>query len=510
MNRRPELSSDRGISGSGRCEELQALRKGPYLTGILGAFAMIAGLGTAQQPPDTLSFQPSTDRAVLAGPKSGVTRLAPDASRHDFHLRADEREVIRQVLDAYGIRAAIDESVVARIIPFDTSGADFEEAVNMLEPATHTFLVPLDAHQVLVAADTKENRMRFEEQVTQTFSFPGVTRNELNDLQSIAREVLGVQQVAMDPGRNTVTMRAPGEELKTWQGASTELVAAQSEIQLDVGIYEIDESVERDAGMILPNSATLFNLQSEVNSILANNSSLVQEIISSGLASAGDWEKIIAILISSGALSGTVFNSPFLVFGGGLTETGVEWNSTAANMLLNSSSVKSIQQIQLRVANGEEATIRSGERYPIMTGSFSNSTSAVSSASQTTPQIQYADLGLTLKVKPEIAGSADVTLRLDMKVDSLAGATLDNIPVLSNRQYVGTVSAPPGESALLVGAMSRQDSNEITGIPAPGVWGETNRQSTNNVVELVILITPHIVRLAHQEAEGPMRFVSVH
>ena len=56
-------------------------------------------------------------------------------------------------------------------------------------------------------------------------------------------------------------------------------------------------------GVQLPQTTTVFNVPSELNSVISGNSSLVQQIISSGLASAGDYAAIAAILIASGEVT---------------------------------------------------------------------------------------------------------------------------------------------------------------------------------------------------------------
>jgi len=55
--------------------------------------------------------------------------------------------------------------------------------------------------------------------------------------------------------------------------------------------------------------------------VISQNSSLVQQIISSGLASAGDYAAIAAILIASGEVTGSILTQPFATFGNGLTLT---------------------------------------------------------------------------------------------------------------------------------------------------------------------------------------------
>jgi type II secretory pathway component GspD/PulD (secretin) len=485
----------------------QATNASSVVTMISGSLALTDPVPALHQATDLprLSME-DAERAV-------PIELAPDNIRHSFHLRVDEQSLIRQVLNAYGIQVAMDSSVRSQIVPFDVDDVGFTEASSMVNLATDTFFVPLDSKRVLAAADTKANRTQYERQVMETFTFPGLNANELNDMQNIARTVFGAERSVVEPGQGKMTVRAPGAQVEAMNRAYAELLAGRSEIQLDVGVYEVDKTRSPNVGVVPPNSATLFNAKSEIDSIIANNSTLVDEIISSGLASAGDYTAILAILLASGELSGTVFNSSFVLFGGGWTETGAEWNTTSANMLLSSSDVRSLNQMQLRVLDQEEATFRSGERYPIMNSSYTALASS-SSSTATTPQIQYEDLGLTLKVKPHIEGENEVSLDLNLKVESLAGSTINDIPVLANRQYTSVVSLRLGESALVASAMSKEDSLAITGIPGLseilGFHNATDRQDTTDSLDLVILVTPHIVRVAHREDAGAMLLLPLH
>jgi type II secretory pathway component GspD/PulD (secretin) len=142
-----------------------------------------------------------------------------------------------------------------------------------------------------------------------------------------------------------------------------------------------------------------------------------------------------------------------------------------------------------------------------MTSSFASLGSS-SSSSSTIPQVQYEDLGLTLKVRPHIGLDNDVSLNLDLKLSSLEGASLNGIPILTSRQYMGVVSLRLGDSALIVSDLSKQESLELTGVPGlgdiPGLSGATNRQDTKDIMELAIMITPHVIRRGHQETVGPM------
>ena len=217
----------------------------------------------------------------------------------------------------------------------------------------------------------------------------------------------------------------------------------------------MDKSKARNIGIVLPGSTKLFNVASEVSRILSANADAVKQIIAAGLADAGDYEKIIAILIASGVVNDSAFNSPFIVFGGGLTEMGLNIGNVAANMVLNSSGLRSLKRMQIRLLDQEEGIIRSGSRYPILISSTSNVGSSSSNAS-TIPQFQYQDLGVTLKVTPRINQAKEISHAVDLTVSALTGSSIGDLPIISNRQYKGDVVLQADQSALLVGALAKQ------------------------------------------------------
>ncbi|HZP04618.1 MAG TPA: hypothetical protein VFB43_06945 [Terracidiphilus sp.] len=464
----------------------------------------IAALAAPTQAPNKLH-----EARVVSAP----IELTAQDSQRSFHLRTDKRSLIIQVLSAFGIRATVDQSVNAQYIHFDVDEVSFSEAADLLKLATNTFFVPLDPQGVLVVADTRQNRAKFEHRTMRTFYFPGLDPKELTDMGNIARNVIGAEQSVLDPSKETLTVRATEPELDALDQTYHQLLVGRSVLQLDVRLYEIDKTKATDVGVVLPTSTTLFNVPSEINGILQNNSSLVDQLLKEYPSLAGNAEAILAALIASGALTGTVFNSPFALFGSGLTEMGLDLSGVSINMLLNSSDARSFDQQELRVLDQEEATIRSGERYPIMISSFS-SLASNSSSSSTIPQFQYEDLGLTLKVTPHVEFKGAVSLNLALTVSSLTGSSLNDIPILANRQYSGIVSLRVGDSAILVSDLSKQESLDITGVPGlsdlPGLSNEPKRQGTKDIAELAITITPHLVRFAHHETEGPMLLLPRH
>ena len=517
--------------GEARADLVEAFRldpKNPMLAQHIDEITQAAA-------PDPIQLYPQTDET--AGPP---IEFVPLQKTESFHIRAGTNDLIRQVLAAYGIVPTFDSSVKSKQVRFDAENIDFSEARHMLNLVTNTFFVPLDPKRALVAEDTKDKRAEFERLAMETVYFPGVTTAELTDMVSIAKNVFDAQLASPTPSDSTITLRAPAVKLAALNATLSEMLEGRSEVELDVQMYNVARTRTQNLGVELPQQTTIFNIPTELNSVLGSNSSLVQQIISSGLASAGDYAAIAAILIASGQVTNSVLSQPFATFGGGDTLTGIAPGSATANFQLNSSNSRSLDQMKMRVLDQEESTLKSGTRYPIITSTYSSlagssvnipglstaglsstlaglgiSASALSSAtSQTIPQVQYEDLGLSLKVKPYIQKDRDIALNLDLTLTSLAGTSLNNIPVLDNQEYKAIITLKQGTSALVVSTLSKQQSSAVSGIPGlseiPGFQSTTNSNGENDTSSLAILITPRIVRLAHKGDAGRMMILPLH
>jgi hypothetical protein len=256
----------------------------------------------------------------------------------------------------------------------------------------------------------------------------------------------------------------------------------------------------------------------------------VQEIISSGLAAPGDTLAILGILLSSGQVTNSIFSNGIALFGGGLTLSGLSPGPASANLNLSSSDSRELDQMQLRLGDGEEGTVRTGMRYPIMTASFSSLgssnlnipglTSAGSSSSLASllssfggsapniPQVQYQDLGLTLKATPKVMRSGEVALTVDLKITALAGPSLNGVPVLNNRAYSAVVTLKEGAGVVVVSELSKQETRALSGTPGlseiPGLNDISSVDAQKDYATLLIIITPRVIRGAQAAGHSPM------
>jgi type II secretory pathway component GspD/PulD (secretin) len=437
---------------------------------------------------------------------------------HSFHLHADRKQIIPQVFRAYGLTAMLDSSVNPFLTRFDVDDASFEQAARVLSLDTNTFFVPLDAHRVLVAADSPTNRNQFLRQDLETVYLTGLSDDELNDVLSVAKNIFAVQQATLSLSERALTLRAPQRTLEAFNATMQSLIEGRSQVLLDVRMIQVAHSNDRNTGVQPSQSITAFNVYAEEQSILNANASTVQEIISSGLASSTDTLGIIAILIAAGDVSSSLFSNGYALFGGGITESALEPGQITFNLSLNTTDSRQLDQVQLRLVDGEKGALKLGERYPIQTSSYSSllsnsssiagltsagtSSSLSSSSSQTssanTPMVQYEDLGLNLTVTPKALRNGKVALTLEMKLTGLSGSSVDGNPVLDNREYTGVVTLKEGEATVVATNMNKSQSLAISGTPGlseiPGMDDVTDKDRQQSYATLVIVITPHLVR----------------
>jgi general secretion pathway protein D len=480
---------------------------------------------------DSVAAQPKGIYEQAANSLGEAPILTPVEGKHSFHLRSDRRQLIQTVLRSYGIEAAVDQSVSGAPVKLDLDDATFDQATQAVSMVTTTFMVPLDSHRAVVARDTRENRQQFTRLELETVYLGGLTAAEMTEIGNLARNVFQAPQVAVDPTAGTLTVRASSNTLNAINDTLRRLLDGRSQVMLEVRLIQLAHTNQRNIGPRLPQQITAFNVFAEEQAILNANQQLVQEIISSGLAAPGDTLAILGILLASGQVSSSIFQNGIVLVGGGLTLTGITPAPVAFDLNLNSSESRELDQIQLRLGDGEEGTLKSGLRYPITTSSFSNLgtgninipglTTAGSSSSlssllssltgnqATIPQVEYQDLGLTLKATPRVIRSGEVALTMDMKITALAGSSLNGVPVINNRSYSGVATVKEGAGVVLVSEVDREESRALSGTPGmseiPGFNNAVSSKDTQkNVATLLIIITPHVIRGTQAAGQSPM------
>ena len=457
--------------------------------------------------------QPAAVAHVLED--AGEVRVTPNASRASFHYRGDSKMLLGDMAKAYGVTAIVDDSVISRRLRFDLTDADFYVAMDTACTMAHCFWTPLSQKQIFIASDTPENRRVFERMSLRTFYISSSSSpQELNDVANLLRSVFEIRFVSVQPQNGIIEVRAPQRILDAATRTLESLSDSKPQVMFDVQVYQVSHSVMRSFGLHIPNQFNLFNIPAAALAALGgqNVQDLINQLIASGGINQANSQAIQALLAQLGSQQNSLFSQPLATFGGGLTLFGLSLDMASITASLNESSIKSLEHATLRASQGSDATLHIGSRYPILNASFAPifNTPQISSVIQNNsftpafPSFNYEDLGLTVKAKPLVAGDSSVSLTVEMEVRSLGTTSLNGVPVISNRQYKGSINLIDGEPAVVAGSVSRTEQRSLTGVPGFGTVPLLNKVSANNTVqnsedELLVVITPHVVSAPARE-----------
>ena len=491
-------------------------------------FAPIADAGAQLQTGSNAEASANID---------GELQLSPAPGLRSIHAHADTRAVVSQAFSAWGIRAVFDDSVVPQDLRLDLDDVSFAQAAPLVLQMGRLYAVPLSSGSVLIAKDSVDVRTRLERQLQETIYLPGYGTEQLNEINNVLRNVFDIKQLAIQVSAGGLLVRAPAETMHAVNLTLADLIDGGSEVSLELRLYAIDRSRTRSIGPQLPQQFGVYNVASAAQSLVSANQAVVDQAIAQGAITLTgnpitDLVREAVFLIASGLAQSSLLTDTLGFFGNGLTLTGVTTGAASFNLAFNSSDSRELEDVQLRASDRKEAVFRAGTRYPITTSTYSTGLTSASSsalagvtingvsassllnqylgsnAGATVPQIQYEDLGITVKATPNVQQSGEVKMHLDLKIEALSGAALNNIPVLANRQFVSDITTPDGETAVMVSTLTRQETLAISGTPGlgelPGFQSATaDRTSQQDTSELVLLITPHVVRRRRDTTAGP-------
>jgi general secretion pathway protein D len=434
--------------------------------------------------------------------------VTPQPGKHDFHVRGDTRDLYEAIGRAFGVSMDYDQSLTSHRVQFDVEGLDFYTAMRIAEKLTRTFWAPVSSKRIIIANDTQEMRRTYERMALQTFHISdAITPTDLNDVMNVLRSVFEVKFGSTVQGKNIITVRAPKSEMVAISAMLDDMIQARPEVLLDIKAYELNYSKLRQNGMVLQTSFTIFNVFAEIYSALGPAAG---QVINQ-LRQTGTIDPSRIPVGALGNLQNSPLLSPFIFFGKGWGLTGINVSPISGHLSLTRSDVKNLEHVTLRSSSGTPATLTIGTRFPIQTSSFTNvglSQQGLPVVGQAFPGVQYEDLGLTFKATPFLQTEDNVNLQLQLTIKGLGAQIINGNPVITNRDYSGSITVKDGEPSVLAGIVEEQYMHSTSGYPGIGrvpllseLLNSNTRQKVRN--EILIVVTPHIIRkpLRHPETD---------
>jgi pilus assembly protein CpaC len=170
--------------------------------------------------------------------------------------------------------------------------------------------------------------------------------------------------------------------------------------------------------------------------------------------------------------------------------------------------VRTLAEPNLTAISGESATFIAGGEFPFPTGVTCQSAQGGASG-PCSPSISFKKFGISLNFTPVVLTEGRISLRVMTEVSEIA---LDNsitisgttVPSIKTRRAETTLEIPSGGAMAMAGLIQEQTKQAINGFPGLAqlpVLGTLfrSRDFVNNQTELMVLVTPYIVRAVAQK-----------
>lgn len=448
-----------------------------------------SGAGAAPPKDDTGAKVVPTSYQGGAGGQQQLTdpRMERRRTINISPSGGDLKYWIQTLAEEIGLNVIFDTQSFARERKTDLSVRDVTsaQALDYIFLKERLFFQRVDRRTILVADQAQ--RMQYQQLGIRTFFLKNA------DPEKVRQSILTF--IPPQPGRppataivststNSLTLRDTPENLKVIEKLIESIDKDRAEVVMDVRIYEVTRN-------------DLLQFGNSVGTTLGANSG-------------------VSFLGGSGQVASQVI--------GGLASAAVP-TALGAGLLLPPSTLTALQdksktrlvfQTQLHAFDNEESSADIGQKIPIQTASVPNygfnPTNQVPQGGNAAPNtgvfgnfgypvIQYTDVGLKLKFKPQVFPNRDVQVKMDITSSALApGSSNSNLtPSISQRVIQGFARIPNNRTMMVANIAQDQEQNGVRGLPLVGLIPVLNRlfvtPTRNNIQsDIVLIVTPHVLR----------------
>jgi len=460
--------------------------------GVKRAMDLLAAKSAAEaskgSPPSTAD---GTD--LMAEPP----QLKP-LSREPINLKVtnDSRQVFETIAKLAGLSVVFDPDFTSRRISFDVPNVTLEQALDLAALESKAFWKPLTSSVVYVAPDNAQKRRDVEDEVVRTFYLSNtLTPQDLTEIVTGLRSLLDLRRVQQVNAQNAIVVRDTPDKLLLASKIIRDIDRAKPEVLVHVQVLTASLDRLRNLG-ILPGQSTVLSFTPR--SSLQPSTSTSSSSSSSSSTSTTNQVTLQSLQHLSSA----------------------DWSLTlpgaTATAILTDNRTKIIQDPEVRVSDGEKATLRIGDRVPVATGSFQAGVGVGvgGGAGIVNPlvntQFQYIDVGVNIDVTPRVHPDGDVSMKLSAEVSSITGSSNIggiNQPVISQRKIEHDIRLKDGEVSVLGGLIERTETTTANGIPGVAqlplfryLFSQNSKEVEED--EVLIVLTPHVLRFPSITADN--------
>src|SRR5205807_334547 len=440
-------------------------------------------IDAAKGTPPSAANRPTDPFKKMLESAGGPIELAPISNVPiTLKLTEDTKVIYDTVGKLAGINVLFDPDYTSRRIRIELNGVTLEEALQIIAMESKTFWRPVTPNTIFVASDTPAKRKDIEQSVIKTFYLANLSQpTELQDVVNALRQILEISRIQPLNSQGALVVRGTPDQIALAEKLVGDLDKAKSEVIVEVAVMQASRDKIRNLGISPPTSATVA-LQNNINTTTGTGTGTTTTTGTTG----GTPNQINLNRI--GNLNATDFT--------------VTIPPASATALFSDSSVKLIQNPQIRAVDGQKASLKIGDRVPVATGSFQPGIGGVGINPLVNTQFQYLDVGVNIDITPRVHAAREVTLKISMDISNVTGqSNIGGIsqPIIGQRKIEHEIRLKEGEVNLLGGMLEDSTTKSLSGIPGLSqipilryLFGQTNTEHREN--EIVFALIPHIVR----------------
>ncbi len=352
-----------------------------------------------------------------------------------------------------GINILLDPTIRDRKMIFEVTNVSFQEALESLVAANGHFYKIINPTTIIVAPDNPAKRREYTEQVIRTFY---LSNAEVKNVLQGLRTVLGIRNISADPQLNSVTIRDSVDLIALAEELINRADKSKGEVIVDLEILEVNRTKLNEYGLLLSSYSITQGLAQEETGIRFSQIPYISQ---------ADWFLTIP--------------------------------SFTYTLLKQTSDARLVAKPQLRITEGEKASLFIGEEIPIRVTTIT----PAQTIGVVTPihSYQYRRVGIQIDLTPRVHHNNEITLALTVKIESILAEMLEGQPTFTSRTIESTIRLKDGETNLLAGLIRNEERKSLSGIPGlsdiPVLGKIFSKELTQNIeTDIVLTMTPHIIK----------------
>lgn len=298
-------------------------------------------------------------------------------------------------------------------------------------------------------------------------------------------------QIQADPSTNSLIISAPEPQFRQLRAVIDQLDGRRAQVLVESLIVEV-----------AANKVAQFGIQWQ--GVMGSYGNGTIGVIGTN-SSQGGGANILSLALAAASGNTTTIANSAANLGAGLNVgiaprvNGNYYLGALANFLESTGDANVLSTPNLMTLDNEEAQIIIGNNVPFVTGSYANSTGSSTVNPFTT--VERKDVGLMLRVRPQINEHGNVKLTLYQEVSQVNPGTTGNPngPTTSKRSIESTVMVSDGNVIVLGGLLEDRYSLDQDKVPLMGdlpVVGSLfrNENRSRRKTNLMVFLRPVVIR----------------